>query len=249
MSENLNKLSNLLKGSNKTVVLTGAGISTPSGIPDFRSPGTGIWEDIDPFEVISLTAFRRDPRLFYNWLHPLAVRLEKAVPNPAHTALARIEEMGLLKAILTQNIDGLHQKAGSRSVYELHGSLEEMRCPSCGRRMKSELFWEPFLLESALPRCPDCQAVLKPEIVFFEEMLPQDVWNAAEDLSNDCELFIVLGSSLEVVPANQLPLAALRNGAKLVIINRAPTPLDRFADCIINASLEEALPQLVKSLL
>ncbi len=231
--------------SRETVVLTGAGISTPSGIPDFRSPGSGLWQDIDPARVISLSAFHRDPAVFYEWLHPLAVRLQTAAPNPAHTALARLEGMRLIKAVMTQNIDGLHQKAGSQEVLELHGTLDSMSCLQCGRRQTSQPFWKPFVESRQFPACPDCGDILKPNIVFFEEMLPPDAWERSERLCLSAGLILVMGSSLEVMPANQLPLTALRHGAKLAILNRDPTRLDNLADCVIAANIEEILPRLL----
>jgi NAD-dependent deacetylase len=238
----------LIRGSKKIVVFTGAGISTPSGIPDFRSAGSGLWENIDPFEVISLSAFYRDPTLFYNWLHPLAQRLKNAMPNPAHIAIVRMEEMGLVHAVLTQNIDGLHQKAGSKNVLELHGTLDEMVCLECGRRQASESFMDPFVSRRQIPKCPACGAVLKPDIVFFEEMLPVDTWKQSEQFCSTADLMMVMGSSLEVVPANQLPLTAVRHGARLAILNRTPTPQDGLADCVISANIEDVLPLLIKTL-
>jgi len=230
------------------VVLTGAGISTPSGIPDFRSPGSGLWENTDPFKVISLSAFHADPELFYEWLHPLAVRMRAALPNPAHTALARLEVGGFIQAVMTQNIDGLHQKAGSKDVLELHGSLDTMSCLKCGRRELSAPFWEPLLEGRRLPQCPGCGAVLKPDIVFFEELLPAETWERSERLCSGAGLILVVGSSLGVVPANQLPVIACRNGARLAIFNREPTPLDGLAEWVFAANAEEVLPRLLDCL-
>lgn len=235
----------MIRSSKNVVVLTGAGISTPSGIPDFRSPGSGLWQNIDPARVISLSAFRRDPAIFYEWLHPLALRLQTAAPNPAHTSLARMEQEGYVKAVLTQNIDGLHQKSGSKEVLELHGTLDKMVCLHCGRRQPSERFWAPFLKSCQLPACSACGHILKPDIVFFEEMLPPVAWERSEQLCQSAGLIIVMGSSLEVIPANQLPLIALKHGARLAIVNRDPTPLDSLADCIIAANIEDVLPRLL----
>jgi NAD-dependent deacetylase len=231
--------------SRETVVLTGAGVSTPSGIPDFRSAGSGLWQEIDPARVISLSAFRRDPAIFYEWLHPLAISLQNAAPNPAHTALARLEEMRLIKTVMTQNIDGLHQKAGSKKVVELHGTLGSMSCLKCGRRQTSQPFWKPFVELCQIPACPGCGGILKPDIVFFEEMLPPDAWERSERLCLSAGLILVMGSSLEVIPANQLPLTALSHGAKMAILNRDPTRLDSLADCVIAANIEDILPRLL----
>lgn len=230
------------------MVLTGAGISTPSGIPDFRSPGSGLWENLDPFDVISLTTFHKNPQVFFDWLYPLAAKLKTAQPNPAHLALSTLEKMGKIQAVLTQNIDGLHQKAGSNEVYELHGTLDSMICPRCAKTYTSQPFWEPFLEKHELPVCVTCSAVLKPEIVFFEEQLPPETWFQAEEYASAANLIIVVGSSLEVVPANSLPLIAIRHGAHLAIINRSSTPMDKFADILIPANIEEVLPLVVDSL-
>ncbi|MHC1783967.1 MAG: NAD-dependent deacetylase [Anaerolineaceae bacterium] len=245
---NVKSLSDLIRSSKNIVVLTGAGISTPSGIPDFRSAGSGLWQKMDPYQVISLSAFYRDPAIFYDWLHPLAIRLQTAQPNPAHIALAGMEERGLVQAVLTQNIDGLHQRAGSKNVLELHGTLDDLVCLKCGRREVSRPYWGEFINGRQLPGCPACGAVLKPDIVFFEEMLPSDTWDRSEQLCSTADLIMVMGSSLEVFPANQLPLTAIRHGSRLAICNRTPTPLDGMADCVISANIEVVLPILIKML-
>src|SRR5574338_9721 len=175
LAANLQKAAGLLRRAKHAVAFTGAGISTHSGIPDFRSAGSGLWERFDPMEVASLDVFRTRPERFYDWLRPLLQNIWSAQPNPAHQALARLEEVGILKALITQNIDDLHQRAGSRQIYEVHGSLRTMTCPRCQQVYPSRHF-QPMLAgadgSGGLPRCPNCAVVMKPDITLFGEMLP-----------------------------------------------------------------------------
>lgn len=228
------------------VVLTGAGISTPSGIPDFRSPKTGLWSRDDPMVVASLSAFRNRPERFFNWLRPLAREMTKAQPNPAHVALAQLEQKGILKAIITQNIDGLHQKAGSKTVLEVHGSVQELHCPSCRQNFPVENYLESFISKEEIPRCVNCRAILKPNIVLFEELLPMNVWQQAEQQATQADLFVVVGSALEVTPAAHLPLYALEQGARLIINTFSPTYLDTRADLLLPFDVAEIWPEIVK---
>lgn len=239
----------LLRTSQRAVALTGAGISTPSGIPDFRSARSGLWERDNPMEVASLPVFRRRPERFYGWLRPLAAAMWQAKPNPAHRALAALEAAGKLRAVITQNIDGLHQAAGSQNVLELHGSLRELSCPKCFTRFPVEGFITPFLENGALPLCRECHAVLKPGIVLFEELLPADVWAQAEVYSRECDLMLVVGSSLEVFPAASLPEYAVEAGARLIINNLTPTYLDADAELVLHADLAEVLPKIAAAVL
>lgn len=239
----------LLKAARHAVVLTGAGISTPSGIPDFRSPGTGEWVNIDPSEVISLSAFRRHPDRFYAWFRPMAKKIADANPNPAHLALAELERQGILQAVLTQNIDGLHQRAGSQHVIELHGTLQTLTCPVCQKSHASDHFLAEYVNNSIIPRCTACQAVLKPDIVFFEEMLPMSAWREAEALASYADVFLIAGTSLEVIPANSLPLIALENGANLIINTLSSTYLDNQAEILLNCEISSALPAIVRAIL
>ena len=234
--------STLVRSSRRIVAFTGAGVSTPSGIPDFRSPGSGLWETDDPSVVASLSYFRRDPRPFFDWIRPLARRTRAARPNPAHQALADLEAAGRLSAVVTQNIDGLHQAAGSRRVLEIHGSLRTATCQRCGAVADGLATLADDSV--AVPRC-DCGGLLKPDIVFFEERLPLDVFAEAERALRDCDLVIVAGSSLEVMPAGQLPLVAVRRGARLIIVNRDRTALDGFADVVLAGDVADLLPGLM----
>ncbi len=238
----------LVRQSHYTVVLTGAGISTPSGIPDFRSANTGVWTRNNPMEVASLTAFRYQPEKFFNWLRPLARQMFNAQPNPAHLALAQLEQEGYLRAVITQNIDGLHQRAGTHSLYEVHGSMETLACLKCRQNFPTNAFLDVFIAREQIPTCPNCRSVLKPGIVLFEEMLPMDVWDAAQAQAEQADLFLVVGSALEVTPAAQLPLYALENGAKLIIITFSPTYLDRRATLLLPFDVAEVLPAIVRCL-
>lgn len=235
----------LIAESNWMVVLTGAGISTPSGIPDFRSPTTGLWSRDNPMEVASLSAFRYRPEKFFNWLRPLAREMIKAQPNPAHKALAQLEQKGLLKAIITQNIDGLHQKGGSETVLEVHGSMQKLNCLSCQKNFPLENYLEAFIEQEEIPRCVNCRAILKPAIVLFEELLPVDIWQQAEEQAAKADLFVVVGSALEVTPAAHLPLYALENGAHLIINTFSPTYLDSKADLLLPFDVAELWPEIV----
>jgi len=242
----IQKISQRLLSARHAVVLTGAGISTPSGIPDFRSQRTGLWVQIDPMQVASLTAFHHQPEVFFNWLRPLAEKIWQAQPNPAHTALAEMEKAGIVKAVITQNIDGLHQKAGSKQVIEVHGSLRTLSCPACHKVYPYERFMEPFIAHSQIPRCPSCKNNLKPDIVLYEEGLSAEVWSRAFDNSERAYVMLVVGSSLEVMPAGRLPWTALDTGAEVIVINLSPTPIDRQASLIVNADAAVILPQIAE---
>lgn len=245
----IRQAANLLRSARHAVVLTGAGISTPSGIPDFRSPGSGEWARVDPMEVVSLSTFRRSPERFYAWLHPLAVKMAVARPNAAHLALAELEKSGILRAVLTQNIDGLHQKAGSKKVVELHGSLGTLTCPTCLRSFASQEFYPAFIERKIVPHCKDCNAILKPDIIFYEENLPIDSWYAAVAEAEQADVFLVAGTSLEVTPVSGLPIYALENGAHLIINTRSPTYLDKLATIQIKDDISVALPAIVRAIL
>ncbi len=235
----------LVNDAQHLVAFTGAGMSTASGIPDFRSKGTGLWEHDDPMAVASLTTFRTNPKRFWDWKRGLIRQVWQAQPNPAHLALAQLEKNGRLKALITQNIDGLHQRAGSRNVYELHGTIETLTCPACRRAYSAVEFRELIETTNDMPRCLSCGEVVKPDVILFEEMLPQQTWRAAEKHCMRADVIIVAGSSLEVWPAATLPEIAVSNGAKLILINLSPTFIDPRAEVLLNANVAEALPLLV----
>jgi NAD-dependent deacetylase len=236
----------LLREARYAVALTGAGSSTPSGIPDFRSPGSGMWERFDPLEVASIYTFRRTPERFYAWIRPMVATLLTAQPNPSHVALAELEAGGWLKAIITQNIDNLHQVAGARQVLELHGHMREATCISCYRVVPSEEILDACLSSDKLPRCAVCGGVMKPNVVLYGEQLPVQVVNAAMAHIRQADLMLVAGSSLEVVPASQLPLLVHKQAGRLIVVNLTPTYIDDLADVVIHADVAEILPQIAR---
>lgn len=238
----------IIRNSQRGVVLTGAGISTPSGIPDFRSANTGIWEQFDPFEVASLTAFRYNPIRFYEWMRTLAQGIHQARPNPAHYGVAQLEEAGYIQTVITQNIDRLHHRAGSKNVLEVHGSMGSLTCTRCYHNVSSQGYLEAYLERNVIPRCPKCDSILKPDLVLMGEQLPSKTWLRAQEASKKCDLMIVAGSSLEVLPVAGLPMRALENGAHLILINHSSTYLDVRADVILHEDVAEIIPQIVAEL-
>jgi len=249
LTDLISQASDLIRQSKNVVALTGAGISTPSGIPDFRSPGTGLWTKYLPMEVASLTTFRTKPELFFAWLHPLASHMLLAQPNKAHLALADLERAGFLKTIITQNIDTLHTRGGARHVLEIHGTFSTLTCVGCFRQYSSNGFIDDYIGNSNIPRCPLCKSILKPDVILYEEQLPRRTWLQAEEASKTCDLMLVAGTSLEVMPSARLPVDALEHGARLVIINHTETYVDVRADVILRGDLAELLPRLTAEVL
>lgn len=239
----------LLRAAKRAVALTGAGISTPSGIPDFRSEGTGLWSRDEPLEVASLNTFRTAPKKFFQWFQPLAGQIFNAQPNAAHRALADLEQSGYLKTIITQNIDMLHQKAGSQHVIETHGTLKTLTCTQCFSQTDSTPFIQSFIETGQLPHCPRCGGLLKPDVILFGEQLPQKAWYKAQQAARQCDLMLVAGSSLEVLPVAGLPMQALDRGAHLIIINNTPTYLNVRADAAILEDVAEILPAIAERVL
>jgi NAD-dependent deacetylase len=227
-------LADLIRNHQPCVVLTGAGVSTESGIPDFRS-ATGIWQQFDPYEVASIDAFRRDPERVWEFYDLRLGLLADARPNPAHRALAELESRGLVRAVVTQNVDRLHANAGSRDVIEVHGSIGSALCLSCGRREDDV---RPLL---PLPRCVSCGAVLKPGVVMFGELLPVEAMDRATALAREAALLLVVGTSLEVWPVAGLPQETIAHGGNLAIVNREPTPYDDRAQLVVHGSAGEIL--------
>ncbi len=240
------ELAELIRRQQPCVVLTGAGVSTESGIPDFRSR-TGLWAQFDPLEYASLEAFRRDPRKVWSFYKPRISVLTEAEPNPAHRALAELERLGLVEAVVTQNIDLLHERAGSRNVVEVHGSIRTATCPGCGERQPLERVVE-LLADADAPACPACGEILKPDVVFFGELLPAEAIERATELARRARLLLVVGSALEVYPIAGLPFETLAAGGELAIVNRGPTALDDEASVRIDAAAGELLPQVVAAL-
>ncbi len=237
----------LLREAHYAIALTGAGISTSSGIPDFRSPGVGLWEHADPMEVASIYVFRRNPERFYAWVRPMVAALLMAEPNPGHRALAELEAGGWLKAIITQNIDDLHQRAGACEVLELHGHLREATCISCYRIVPAGDLLDTFLASGEVPRCAACGGVMKPNVVFVGEQLPIKVVNATMEHVRRADLMLIAGSSLQVMPASQLPLLVHEHSGHLIVVNLSPTYIDDVAEVVIHADVAEVLPRVAQA--
>jgi NAD-dependent deacetylase len=220
------RLAELIAGCEFVVALTGAGISVPSGIPDFRSPGTGLWETVDPMEVAHIDVFRRDPERFWHFYGDRFQTLEDKLPNRAHEALARLERAGLLEAVITQNIDRLHGRAGSRDVIEVHGTIDQSSCLSCGASYPlAEVRARQAADPGHVPRC-ECSSPLKPGVVLFGEYLPVDALLRSERLAARADLMLCVGSSLEVYPVAALPEMTLEAGGRIAILTQGATPFD-----------------------
>jgi NAD-dependent deacetylase len=235
-------LAALIRERQPCVVLTGAGISTESGIPDFRSP-TGIWAEVDPFEVASIEAFRRDPERVWSFYRARIRSLLEAQPNAGHLALAELERRGLVDAVVTQNIDTLHSRAGSEQVVEVHGSIRVAECPRCLQRVETDSVLVQ-LEERPVPVCNECGDALKPGVTLFGELLPAGAIERAMELSSGAALMLVVGSSLEVWPVAGLPLEA----RSLAIVNQGATALDDRAVLRIDAPAGETLSAVVAAL-
>jgi NAD-dependent deacetylase len=238
-------LAELVRARRPCVVLTGAGISTESGIPDFRSPG-GIWAKYDPMEYATIAAFRRDPVKVWEFFALRFEMLMTAEPNAGHLALADLERRGLVEAVVTQNIDGLHQRAGSHTVVEVHGSIRAAICLECGERVTFEKVIAA-LRDAPAPPFPRCGAVLKPDVVMFGELLPAAAIDRAMELARRAGLLLVVGSSLEVHPVAGLPGETLSAGGELAIVNRGPTAFDDLASIRIDGAAGETLSALADS--
>jgi NAD-dependent deacetylase len=237
------RLADLLRERRPCVVLTGAGISTESGIPDFRS-AHGIWARYDPFEVAHIDALRRDPARVWEFYALRLDALGQAQPNDGHRALAELEELGWIRAVVTQNVDGLHERAGSRAIVEVHGSLREAECTACGVRVPMA----DAIASLPLPACPECGEVLKPGVVMFGELLPVEAIERAQQLAREAALLLVVGSSLEVHPVAALPGETLAAGGALAIVNRGETSWDSRAELVLGAGAGETLRGLASTL-
>ena len=244
----IHQAADLIRAAQHVVVLTGAGSSTPSGVPDFRSPGSGLWNRFSPMKSATLTAFRRNPEEFYDFVRPLVSLIHQAHPNPAHLALAELEKRQFIQSIITQNIDGLHQRAGSRVVIEVHGTLNSLTCLGCYQQYSSTGFLELFIEQGDIPRCPSCNNILKPDVILFEEQLPYEAWIMATQETKACDAMIIAGSSLEVFPVADLPWKAYQNQAAIIVINKTPTYIDPYAQVILNGDVADIIPQIVEEL-
>lgn len=240
------RLAALLRASECTVALTGAGISVPSGIPDFRSPGTGMWEKVNPLEVATIDAFRSDPRRFWGFYRPRFASLADVEPNPAHEALVELERRGLLEAVITQNVDRLHRKAGTRRLIEVHGSIDTSSCIDCGASWRLEEVEELFDDDVAV--CTGCGGQVKPDVVLFGELLPQDAMAEAQVLATRADLLLCVGSSLEVYPVAGLPELTRASGGGIAIVTQGPTPYDDAAEVRMDADVVDDLEAVLAAL-
>jgi NAD-dependent deacetylase len=236
-------LAELICSAQPCVVLTGAGISTESGIPDFRSP-TGIWTRYDPMEYATISAFRADPVKVWDFYGRRLGVLRDARPNAGHLALAELEHRGLVRAVITQNVDRLHALAGSRELVEVHGSIRTASCLDCGDVTE----FDEVVAMLPVPRCPHCGRVLKPDVVMFGELLPEAAIERAFALAHEAALLLVVGSSLAVYPVAGLPQATLESGDTLAIVNRTPTSYDADAATILRDDAGVVLPRVVAAL-
>jgi NAD-dependent deacetylase len=242
------RIAALIRAASSVVALTGAGISVPSGIPDFRTPGTGLWENVDPMEVAHIDVFRRDPERFWQFYGHRFQTLEDKRPNRAHLILASLERDGLLDAVITQNIDRLHDRAGSRRLIEVHGTIAHSSCLRCGSRYEiGEVRARQRGDDGGIPRC-DCGLPLKPDVVLFGEYLPMDALRRAEELAGEADLLLCIGTSLEVHPVAQLPAVTLSRGGKVAILTQGPTPYDSHAIVKLDGDIVDELEAVAAAL-
>lgn len=237
MTDAILKAITYINDARRIVAFTGAGISTEAGIPDFRSPG-GLWEDEGLMEQLSAPGFRRDPAGFYRAALRLMPGIRGALPTSTHRLLVELEDEGRLAAIVTQNIDGLHQAAGSRNVLEIHGTFRTGRCVNCRRKYEMDDLYHGIAEgRTAVPLCENCGSVVKPDVVLFGDLLPEGIWNDTIREIVQCDLMLVLGSSLIVQPAAGLPRLAVEHGARVIIVNREPTALDHLATLVVHGPM------------
>jgi NAD-dependent deacetylase len=241
------RLAELVSGSESIVALTGAGVSVPSGIPDFRTPETGLWAKVDPMEVAHIDVFERDPARFWSYYRPRFHALGDKRPNGAHRALAELERRGLLAGLITQNIDRLHRAAGSESVVEVHGSIETSSCVRCGASYRLEQVDGLFNAEG-VAECEACGGPVKPGVVLFGELLPERAIRQAQELAEAADLMLCVGSSLVVHPVAGLPAMTLAAGGRIAIVTKGPTPYDGDAAIRLDGEVDEELGALLDAL-
>jgi NAD-dependent deacetylase len=242
------QLASLIRSCAPVVALTGAGISVPSGIPDFRTPQTGLWANVDPMEVAHIDVWRRDPARFWSFYGPRFALLDGKEPNGAHYALAELERRGLLSGVVTQNIDGLHARAGTSDPIEVHGSIRTSSCLACGRSYPLEETRARLGSDAdCVPRC-DCGAPLKPDVVLFGELLPAEAIARAESLAASAGLMLAVGSSLEVYPVAGLPADTLSAGGRLALVTMGPTPYDSAAAVRLSGDVVDELEAVLAAL-
>lgn len=241
------RLAELIRESRSTVVLTGAGVSVPSGIPDFRTPESGLWAKVDPMEVAHIDVFERDPERFWSYYRPRFHALGDKRFNAAHTAIAELERRGLVEAVITQNIDRLHRAAGSEDVIEVHGSIATSSCMSCGASFAIEQV-EDLFDERGVALCAECSGPVKPDVVLFGEMLPTEAMARAGELAEAAELIVCVGSSLIVHPVAGLPQLTLGRGGRLALVTQGPTPYDEDAELKLEGEVDAELTALLAAL-
>jgi len=241
------ELAGLIAASDRVVALTGAGVSVPSGIPDFRTPGKGLWAKVDPMAVATIDAFHSDTKRFWDFYRPRFHDLADKEPNPGHTVLAELERRGRLDAVITQNIDRLHRKAGSEDVIEVHGSIATASCTSCGESYPLDEV-ESLFDADGVATCRGCAGKVKPDVVLFGELLPADAMARAEQLCSSADLLLCIGSSLEVHPVAQLPELTLEAGGRIAIVTRSATPYDADAALKLTGDVEAELEAVVAAL-
>jgi NAD-dependent deacetylase len=241
------ELAALIRDAEHAVALTGAGVSVPSGIPDFRTPETGLWAKVDPMTVAHIDVFERDPARFWSYYRPRFHSLGDKRPNGAHQALAELERRGLLEGVITQNIDRLHRAAGSENVVEVHGSIESSTCMSCGATYPLEEIDSLFDADGVAV-CASCGGPVKPDVVLFGELLPERAMARAQELAEGADLMICVGSSLAVYPAAGLPRLTMENGGLLAIVTKGPTPYDGAAELKLEGEVDEELAGAVAAL-
>ena len=242
------QVASLLRDADRAVVLTGAGISVPSGIPDFRTPGTGLWENVDPMEVAHIDAWRRDPDKFWSFYGQRFASLTDKEPNEAHLALAELERRGLVRAVITQNIDRLHRLAGTERLIEVHGSIDRSVCMECGGKVPIDRVVRLLASGDGAPECEACIAPLKPDVVLFGELLPERALADAQELAMNADLMICVGSSLEVYPVAGLPAITRGGGGRLALITQGPTPYDGDADVKLDGDVVAELRAVLAAL-
>jgi NAD-dependent deacetylase len=242
------RLAELLRESSRAVVLTGAGVSVPSGIPDFRTPRTGLWENVDPMEVAHIDAWRRDPDRFWRFYGDRFASLIDKRPNDAHRALAELERRGLVRAVITQNIDRLHRVAGTERLIEVHGSIEWSVCMECGGRFALDRVVEQLRAGDGAPECPACITPLKPDVVLFGELLPEAALAEAQSLALEADLLICVGSSLEVYPVAGLPAITRGAGGRIALVTQGPTPYDGDAELKLGGDVVAELRAVLAAL-
>jgi NAD-dependent deacetylase len=248
-SPELARLAELVRGAGSVVALTGAGISVPSGIPDFRTPRTGLWQNVNPMEVAHIDAFRADPVRFWRFYGERFAMLGEKRPNGAHRALVELEQRGLLDGVVTQNIDMLHRTAGTRELVEMHGSIASCGCPRCGGDVGLAEVRERIAAEDdGVPRCASCLGPLKPNVVLFGELLSPVALDRARELCEGAGLLLCVGSSLEVHPVATLPLLTREAGGAVAILTQGPTPLDELADVRLRGDVVTELEGLLAAL-